>query len=667
MSAGIAIGSFVDGLFWGKDKKNAYEDRDRDNERGDERFQWEKEDREWLKENRGWARDDRARTVARRGATGTPSANQSFWSDLAKGFGEAAAGGLPAAPAPSPAAQGAAPEQAAPTVGLGVLPSSAPAAPTSQTPPPTAVSAPSPQPPRPAPLSVVPSAPSRLDQPGAPGPTSPAQPAPVPAAAPQKPTPRPRGVMDWIVPAAMADDAPDHAAAPPPPLNRPAATHPETNQTQVAIPQQGGFGLPGLETAPDPQNAPAPAPSRWAPTNGAGVIGDRGRRARNMTDDPNLLTAADQGDLIESSLHAGTDTDGHPINPPREQELTTALGEIDRTINIYAATTNNGASNNYGLAPQPQRTTPGPAAPRAAPTMPEIGPGIETRQPTAPAQDTIPQPRRAPQRPGAGVIEQASQPMERQWATMERVRGVERKPLTGEAAQRVADVTLQTYLTQRAPDIMQHYLSQGQVDKATAFNEFIQSSEAKEGMASWARAVNAASVGDDRGFVDAIETTYNATGYYDDGYEVVRGKSGIDRDRAGNITGATITIMDQKTGAEFEQRFDDMQDIYEYGLSVVSPEAVFEQGWNRLETARATALELEKLAVKNGVAGRDLDTIMKVGKHLNDTRLNFETLPPDEQFRAILDFLAKAEAGESQAPAAPGAGSGASSPPPVLR
>lgn len=125
--------------------------------------------------------------------------------------------------------------------------------------------------------------------------------------------------------------------------------------------------------------------------------------------------------------------------------------------------------------------------------------------------------------------------------------GVTGKPERPSAGQvrRVQKDFFDHYLTQSAPKIIKHYLSRGEMDKAREFQDFIESEGAKNGMAAWARAAHVAAVGDERGFIEGIEGAYNQTGYYDDGYTMVAGKSGLVRDEKGNVTGAQIVFHDE--------------------------------------------------------------------------------------------------------------------------
>lgn len=215
------------------------------------------------------------------------------------------------------------------------------------------------------------------------------------------------------------------------------------------------------------------------------------------------------------------------------------------------------------------------------------------------------------------------------------------------------------YMAQSAPKIIKHYLSRGEIDKAREFQEFIDSKGAKAGMAAWAKAAHAAAVGDERGFIDGIEDAYNETGYYDDGYTMLKGKSGLVRDDAGKVTGAQIVFKDEQTGKEFTQEFNSTEDLYGLGLKMLSPEEVFEQGYAQVQAAKDFRRKMEIKLAATQVPGAQRRIFMDVGEYLNKTDLNFANLTADEQFVRIQGFINQSQGGAAT--------QGLSAQPPVLR
>tara|TARA_R110000764_G_scaffold239995_1_gene341381 strand:- start:20769 stop:23282 length:2514 start_codon:yes stop_codon:yes gene_type:complete len=198
---------------------------------------------------------------------------------------------------------------------------------------------------------------------------------------------------------------------------------------------------------------------------------------------------------------------------------------------------------------------------------------------------------------------------------------------------RATEDIMSRYAKVGAPKMVEFYLAAGEPEKAAAFQTFIQQSETKKAMSSWADAVFAASIGNDDMFLDSLTEAYNARGYFDDGYEAVRKQSGILRDAGGNITGAQITFKDTKSGRVFTQQLDSSEDLYQMGVSMLAPEQVFEHGWTRIkatEDRRAALLDLarkEQLKVTATDEKRINDAIELLGKQ----DIGFTQLPIDEQ------------------------------------
>lgn len=139
------------------------------------------------------------------------------------------------------------------------------------------------------------------------------------------------------------------------------------------------------------------------------------------------------------------------------------------------------------------------------------------------------------------------------------------------------------YMKVSAPRVRDAYLQNGDVQTAKVWNDWIRSDGVQRGMASWAGAVRAAQQGDHEGFLRNYIDAYNNTGYYDDGVQAVGSKK-LTNDK-GDVTGFEITFKDKK-GKETTQKFEDMEQIYSAGITLMSPEKVFEQGMSQLKSAQ---------------------------------------------------------------------------------
>lgn len=217
----------------------------------------------------------------------------------------------------------------------------------------------------------------------------------------------------------------------------------------------------------------------------------------------------------------------------------------------------------------------------------------------------------------------------------------EPKEPTKAEGKRMQQSFIEDYAKNQVPKIVKFYLGRGEMDKAEAYQKWADDTLVKEAMKDWASAVHAATIGDDEGFIDGIVGAYNAKGYFDDGFEIVREASGIQRDEAtGAITGAQVTFKDSQTGKVFTQEFSGSDDLYRLGVDMLSPEQVFENGWNKVQKADdlrfAVAQALAKQGVGQAVAP---DDVMKAMKTLGEANLDFEQLPIEEQIAQAVEII----------------------------
>ena len=208
------------------------------------------------------------------------------------------------------------------------------------------------------------------------------------------------------------------------------------------------------------------------------------------------------------------------------------------------------------------------------------------------------------------------------------------------AATHVADF-MTYYQREAVPMIRDNYLRNGDVAKAQAFDSWARDDSSRRGQAAWARGVRAASVGDEEGFITSMIDAYNSDGYFDDGYEIQRRGSELIRDDEGNITGARLTFKDQETGQTSTRDFNDIGDLYEFGVNFLAPENVFEYGIGQIQAAQTAQRQLELARVR--AAERSVQTpqqrVAAVTKTLAENDPGFASLPPEEKSRKILEQI----------------------------
>lgn len=215
---------------------------------------------------------------------------------------------------------------------------------------------------------------------------------------------------------------------------------------------------------------------------------------------------------------------------------------------------------------------------------------------------------------------------------------------------------LETYMRVGVPQLVEHFLSTGQVEMARTFRQWVRDDDVQRGMQAWARATAAAARGDERGFLHHAIAAYNTDGYFEDGRELLEDRSGWVVDDAGNRTGIRLTFRDTETGETFEQVFDDMEDLYRQAIFTLSPEQVISFGMSELQATReAEAKRLERLAEENDAQRRRNEALELEGvRHLS--RMELQILKdrlesgraggnPQERYQELREAILEASAG----------------------
>lgn len=181
--------------------------------------------------------------------------------------------------------------------------------------------------------------------------------------------------------------------------------------------------------------------------------------------------------------------------------------------------------------------------------------------------------------------------------------------------ERASKAFIDYYAEVGAPKVIEAYLKRGEIDKAMAFQTFMDSQTTKAGMKDWALATFALTTGDIDGFADRLMDSYNRNSYISDDTIVLKDESEIFKDSAGNVTGARIVFKDQKSGNTFDQVFSGPEDLIAFGMMSFDPANVFQMYQDRIEAAKSgakgaldtakTAAEIDKLQAEAEKARAD--------------------------------------------------------------
>lgn len=667
------IGSFIDGVFEGMDWREGRDARKRLRKIEDEKLGWDREDRDWLREDRKYTISERRREMQKR------DEEEAFWKQMAEEM------------YPS----GAAPEATPST------PSVAPSAPPASSGPAT------PQ----MPSEPVPAAPSVPAQPAVTPPAPQAAPAPDPMPAMQAPGPLRAEAVARGAPPEIVDiaDKGDRANAA---LADPGAT-PNTKAAAARVSQKASETLsaffrqaitPSSRVAPveDPAAGFRPAPTgpnvvdpgllqagpaadvysrgptpRVDPRPGVPAVPTAGAGAHAMREESRLRSAMERMQAVQdkgawdarnggrfdpaTGLPVGI-SDGAPSvqsQAPAQPAIPSIAdpgialpapvdGAADRTDirNTPVMLPGDGPYSPRSVAESRAREAKGRAVARdrtfsaqpvgqlAAPEGARQTPTTEQGTPKASVEvvkDTTPRPKRNPRS----------------------ITG-EGKPVktTDAQSERAASAFLKAYDADSVAKVEKFYIARGQPEKAEAFGKWVKDKQVREGMGHWARAVHAASVGDNDRFVAAIAAAYNSSGYFDDGYQIVPDASGLTRDPATGANTRPLVTFKDASGQVFTKTFDGADGLYRLGIQMLSPEQVFEYGWSRVEAADAARAEADKEALKARQITPKM--ILDAMKAMSEASTPFSLLPVEEQRRLAEAFLRgdteAAPAGEDDLP-----------------
>lgn len=213
---------------------------------------------------------------------------------------------------------------------------------------------------------------------------------------------------------------------------------------------------------------------------------------------------------------------------------------------------------------------------------------------------------------------------------------------TAAATDKTADRFVSAYRKEKVPAIVEHYLRNGEIEKAKAFQDWLDEGEVKAGMKAWAKAGHAFSVGDGEKFMDHLAEAYNVRGYADDGYSVNRQKSRLVYADNGDLLGAQIAFVDEANGKEFVQNFEGINDLMAVGWAMLAPEKQFELGWNAtIGAKKAEAPKIDPAKIMSAIESRSL------------TDPAFAALPQDEKERVMVEAFTRMASGGGQAPSEP--------------
>ncbi|WP_238368292.1 hypothetical protein [Mesobacterium pallidum] len=578
----------VEGFFKGREARQGWEDKKRQRERDDQRWEWEGEDRDWTREERDRAREigieDRDWTRKSRGRAETEWSQED--EDRARRI-EAEDAGKEADQAYGEYLLG--------ELGIGI---------------------------------------DGIDDAEARGPTRPrSRPAPKSAPQPDAKTTAPGMTLPG------EDRSPTAPDAQTGPVSRTAPGLPPVMadaQPPAYDPAPGV--MPASAAKPEPAPKTVPGRALWIAAKNL-VTGDGPSNPTAVMDDAREAAALSRTQQGPGQMQAPGIVMEMPPQPPTGPDAAPVAPAIPGALATPSA-----PADTYAPQQSPAQTAmpaaPAPTAPNSAPTpAPGAAPGANpaiTAPAGAPAAPTT-----APAAPSAPSTDAAPSPTRAAAAAVQTAAasiGID--PTTPAAAKdsRMISAFQDDYTQRVAPKIVNAYIKAGQPEKAKAFVDFLKDRNVKTAQGHWSRAVLAATRGDEKGFVDGIAAAYNTKGFFDDGYRIVPEESGFMRENGALVQGkARITFENEATGEKFTQVVEGQDDLYRLGIEHLSAEAAFERRWAAFEQGRATALDKEP-------SEKEITDYIKVFSDPTTGDPNFRLLSPGQQRQYVLEMVRRGRA-----------------------
>lgn len=204
------------------------------------------------------------------------------------------------------------------------------------------------------------------------------------------------------------------------------------------------------------------------------------------------------------------------------------------------------------------------------------------------------------------------------------------------------------YQTQVVPRQVEALYRNGEIEAAEQLQTWFEDERSQGLQENYARAVHAASIGDERGFFDHLGKVYNS---FDDGYRFIADESDLFKNDAGQ-TVAKITLENTATGERFTQEYEGGDELIQQVLTQMDPISIFEQLKGQAQAEAAAAAEQQAWEIKESrrritdgfeTPSDRRKVFSDAWKQLSESSPNWLSMSPEEKVIAVEDFLAQAD------------------------
>lgn len=152
---------------------------------------------------------------------------------------------------------------------------------------------------------------------------------------------------------------------------------------------------------------------------------------------------------------------------------------------------------------------------------------------------------------------------------------------------------LESWRNTVGPQLQQHWLETGDIEKAQNFDKWMEDKNVQKGMNSWAQMAKSFQTGDKSGFLKHLNSTLTQTGYYDGSVQPIEATEKMND--KGQMVGYTVRFKDKATGKESTQDYDGAE-IQKLAVVGLSPSQIYSQGIDELRAGQKARAEAAKTA-----------------------------------------------------------------------
>lgn len=211
--------------------------------------------------------------------------------------------------------------------------------------------------------------------------------------------------------------------------------------------------------------------------------------------------------------------------------------------------------------------------------------------------------------------------------------------LTPKQVKSAADATVDWFYQNAAPKLVEFYAARGEMDKAKAYVDLIESRAGKQALEERASGLFKIINGDIDGGFDDMLTAFKRYGYVDPTFDLDEEQTGVMKDENGGFAGIRMVFTDRESGDTMEKVFSSLDEAINYATVMTDPATMVEM---------MSPKPGQEAGAMNDVQKRILDDANKIMEQ-NESRA-LQGLPPITQEEALQMAAAGVAAVTGQVP-----------------